>query len=86
MKTFLTDLHQGENKMNKNALKTAGLVAVIALLALEALSFVVTLLDPQGGLLQIDLAKPVCHVIIAAAALAIGVYIYISENRKNKNN
>ena len=68
--------------MNKNALKTAGLVAVIALLALEALSFVVTLIDPQGGILRIDMSKPLFHVIIAAVALVIGVYVYVRESKK----
>ena len=68
--------------MNKNALKTAGLVAVIALLALEALSFVVTLIDPQGGILRIDMSKPLFHVIIAAVALVIGVYTYVRESKK----
>ncbi len=68
--------------MNKNALKTAGIVAVIALLALEALSFVVTLIDPQGGILRIDMSKPLSHVIIAAVALVIGVYIYVRESKK----
>lgn len=68
--------------MNHNALKTAGLIAVITLLALEALSFVVTLLDPQGGILNIDINKPLFHVIIAAVALVTGVYIYIRENKK----
>ncbi|QUA52068.1 hypothetical protein [Aristaeella lactis] len=68
--------------MNKNALKTAGLVAVIALLALEALSFVVTLIDPQGGILRIDMSKPLSHVIIAAVALVIGVYVYVRESKK----
>jgi len=68
--------------MNKNALKTAGLVAVIALLALEALSFVVTLIDPQGGILRIDMSKPLSHVIVAAVALVIGVYIYVRESKK----
>ena len=68
--------------MNKNALKTAGIVAVIALLALEALSFVVTLIDPQGGILRIDMSKPLSHVIIAAVALMIGVYVYVRESKK----
>ena len=68
--------------MNKNALKTAGLVAVIALLALEALFFVVTLIDPQGGILRIDMSKPLFHVIIAAVALVIGVYVYVRESKK----
>ena len=68
--------------MNKNALKTAGLVAVIALPALEALSFVVTLIDPQGGILRIDMSKPLSHVIIAAVALVIGVYVYVRESKK----
>lgn len=68
--------------MNKNALKTAGLVAIIALLALEALSFVVTLIDPQGGILRIDISKPLFHMIIAAVALVIGVYTYVRESKK----
>ena len=68
--------------MNKNARKTAGIVAVIALLALEALSFVVTLIDPQGGILRIDMSKPLSHVIIAAVALVIGVYVYVRESKK----
>ena len=68
--------------MNKSALKTAGLIAVIALLAFEALSFAVTLLDPQGGILRIDMGKPLSHVIIAAVALVIGVYIYVRESNK----
>ena len=68
--------------MNHNALKTAGLIAVITLLALEALSFVVTLLDPQGGILNIDINKPLFHVIIAAVALVIGVYVYVRESKK----
>lgn len=68
--------------MNKSALKTAGLIAVIALLALEALSFVVTLIDPQGGILRIDMSKPLFHMIIAAVALVIGVYTYVRESKK----
>ena len=68
--------------MNKSALKTTGLIAVIALLAFEALSFAVTLLDPQGGILRIDMSKPLFHVIIAAVALVIGVYTYVRESKK----
>ena len=68
--------------MNKSALKTAGLIVVIALLAFEALSFAVTLLDPQGGILRIDMSKPLFHVIIAAVALVIGVYTYVRESKK----
>ena len=68
--------------MNKSALKTAGLIAVIALLSLEALSFAVTLLDPQGGILRIDMSKPLFHVIIAAVALVIGVYTYVRESKQ----
>ena len=45
--------------MNKKALKEAVLLAVIVLAAVEAIAFLVQLIDPQGGLLRIDLKNPV---------------------------
>ena len=71
--------------MNKKALKEAVLLAVIVLAAVEAIAFLVQLIDPQGGLLRIDLKNPVGHAVILAAALAAGVIRYAGESSKNKS-
>ena len=71
--------------MNKKALKDAVLLAVIVLAAVEAIAFLVQLIDPQGGLRRIDLKKPVVHAVILAAALAAGVIRYAGESSKNKS-
>ncbi len=70
------------NKPDKKALKSAGLLAVIVLSVFEAVAFLVQLVDPEGGLLRVDLRNPVHHLIIAAAALLFGVSAYIRERRK----
>lgn len=71
--------------MNKKALKDAVLLAVIVLAAVEAIAFLVQLIDPQGGLLRINLKNPVVHAVILAAALAAGVIRYAGESSKNKS-
>ena len=71
--------------MNRKALKEAVLLAVIVLAAVEAIAFLVQLIDPQGGLLRIDLKNPVVHVIILTAALAAGVFRYIGGSAKKSS-
>ena len=71
--------------MNKKALKEAVLLAVIVLAAVEAIAFLVQAIDPQGGLLRIDLKNPVVHAVILVAVLAAGVIRYIGESSKNKS-
>ena len=71
--------------MNRKALKEAVLLAVIVLAAVEAIAFLVQAIDPQGGLLRIDLKNPVVHVIILTAALAAGVFRYIGGSAKKSN-
>ena len=71
--------------MNKKALKEAVLLAVIVLAAVEAIAFLVQLIDPQGGLLRIDLKNPVIHVVILATALAAGVIRYVGESAKKSD-
>ena len=72
------------NKVDKKALKAAGLITVIALLAFEAVALLVILFDPEGGLLRIDLRSPVFHAATAVAAILFGVSVYVRERRKNK--
>ena len=73
------------NKVDKKALKAAGLITVIALLAFEAVALLVILFDPDGGLLRIDLRSPVFHAVTAAAAILFGISVYVRERRKNKS-
>ena len=68
--------------MNKKALKTAGIYAVIALVIFEALACLVVLIDPEGGMLRINLGNPIHHAIMAVIAIAFGIWIYIRESRK----
>ena len=46
-------------KPDKKALKSAGLITVIALVVFEAVALLVQLVDPEGGLLRVDLRNPV---------------------------
>ena len=71
--------------MNKKALKEAALLAVIVLAAVEAIAFLVQAIDPQGGLLRIDLQNPVIHVVILVAALAAGIFRYIGGSAKKSD-
>ena len=71
--------------MYKNALKEAVLLAVIVLAAVEGSAFLVQRIDPQGGLLRIDLKNPVIHVVILATALAAGVFRYIGGRAKKND-
>ena len=70
--------------MNKKALKTAGIYAVIALVIFEALVCLVVLIDPQGGMLQVNLGNPIHHAIMIVIAIAFGIYTYIRESKKDK--
>ncbi len=70
------------NRPDKKALKSAGLITAIVLFIFEAAAFLVQLLDPEGGLLRVNLRNPVHHLIIAAAALLFGVSAYIRGCRK----
>ena len=69
-------------KMNNRAMKTALLTAVIVLVVFEALAFLVTLIDPEGGMLRIRMGSPLLHVIIVIAALIFGVSAYVREQKK----
>ena len=69
------------DRLDKKALKSAGLITAIVLLVFEAIAALVILIDPEGGLLRVDLRNPVHHAVIAAAALAFGVSAYIRERR-----
>ena len=71
--------------MNRKALKEAVLLAVIVLAAVEAIAFLVQLIDPQGGLLRIDLKNPVVHAVILVAALAAGIFRYIGGSTKKSD-
>ena len=72
------------NRPDKKALKSAALITVIVLFVFEAVAFLVQLVDPEGGLLRVDLRNPVYHLIIAAAALLFGVSAYTRECRKKE--
>ena len=69
-------------KMNHKAIKTAALTAVIVLVVFEVLAFLVTLIDPAGGLLRINMGNPLLHVVIVIAALGFGVSAYVREQKK----
>ena len=69
-------------KMNKKAMKAAALIAVIVIVVFEAIAFLVTLIDPAGGLLRISMGSPLLHVIIVIAALGFGVSAYVREQKK----
>ena len=70
--------------MDKKALKQAALIAAIVLAGFEALCFLVQLIDPQGGLLRVDMRSAVPHAVIVIAALAAGIGTYIRERKKNR--
>ena len=72
-------------KPDKKALKSAGLITVIALVVFEAVALLVQLVDPEGGLLRVDLRNPVHHGILAAAALLLGVSAFLRERRKKES-
>ena len=71
--------------MNKEALKAGALMTAVVLVVFEAVAGLVQLVDPQGGLLHIDLKNPVIHVVILAAALAAGVFRYIGGRAKKND-
>ncbi len=56
--------------MNKKALKTAAIYTVIALVIFEALTCLVVLFDPEGGLLRVNLGNPIHHAIMVIIAIA----------------
>ena len=70
--------------MKNKALKNAALIIAVTLIVFEGLSVLVTLFDPAGGILRINLQNPLLHVAIAIAALIFGVSAYIKE-KKNSN-
>ena len=70
--------------MDKKALKTAGIYTVIALAIFEAMVCLVVLIDPEGGMLRVNLGNPIHHAIMVAAAIAFGISTYIRECKKNK--
>ena len=71
-------------KTDPKALKAAALMAAIVFIVFEALSILVTWIDPSGGLLRIDLRNPVLHLIIVIAALLFGLTAYLREARKTR--
>ena len=68
--------------MNKKALKTTAIYTVITLAIFEVLACLVVLIDPEGGMLRINLGNPIHHAIMAVVAIAFGIWIYIRESRK----
>ena len=70
--------------MNKKALKTAGIYALIALVIFEAMALLAVLIDPEGGMLRVNLRNPVHHAVMVVAAVAFGISTYIRESRKSK--
>ena len=68
--------------MNKKALKTTAIYTLITLVIFEALACLVVLIDPEGGMLRINLGNPIHHAIMAVIAIAFGIWIYIRESRK----
>ena len=68
--------------MNKKALKKTCIYTVIALVIFEALAGLVVLIDPEGGMLRINLGNPIHHIIMVIIAIAFGIYIHIKESRK----
>ena len=70
--------------MKNKALKNAALITAVTLIVFEGLSVLVTLFDPAGGILRINLQNPLLHVAIVIAALIFGVSAYIKE-KKNSN-
>lgn len=68
--------------MNKKALKITAIYTVITLVIFEALACLVVLIDPEGGMLRINLGNPIHHAIMAVIAIAFGIWIYIRESRK----
>ena len=71
--------------MNKKALKTAGIYSLIALVIFEALACLCVLIDPEGGMLRVNLGNPIHHAIMIVAAIAFGIYTYIRESKKGKD-
>ena len=70
--------------MDKKALKAAVPGAVIVLAVIEGLFLLIHFVDPQGGLLQVDIANPLHHGILVAAAAAVGIIVYRQEHAKNQ--
>ena len=70
------------NRMDKKALKAAVLGAVIVLAVIEGLFLLIHFVDPQGGLLQVDIANPLHHVILVIAAVIAGIIVYRQEHAK----
>lgn len=70
--------------MNKKAVKTAGIYSVIALAIFEALACLCVLIDPEGGMLRVNLGNPVHHLIMVVVAIGFGIYTYIREAKKGK--
>ncbi len=73
------------NKIDQAALKNGALIAAIAVYVFEGLTILVQLVDPQGGLLRVKFRNPLQHLIIIAAALALGTAAYFRAWKKNRN-
>lgn len=70
--------------LDKKAFKPAVITAVIVLVVFEALSILVQLIDPEGGILHVNYSNPLQHVIIIIVALGFGICAYIREHKKDK--
>lgn len=70
-------------KIDKNAFKTAALITAVVLVVFEALTVLVQVVDPEGGLLRVNYRSPLQHVIIAAVSLVFGYRVYVREHKKN---
>ena len=65
-------------------MKPAVTVAAIVLAVFEALSILVQLIDPEGGILRVNCRNVLQHVIIVVIALGFGICMYIREHKKNR--
>ena len=72
------------NVIDKKAIKPAVTVTAIVLVVFEALSILVQLIDPEGGILRVNYRNVFQHVIIVAIALGFGICAYIREHKKNR--
>ena len=70
--------------IDKKAIKPAVTIAAIVLVVFEALSVLVQLIDPEGGILRVNYRNPLQHIIIVVIALGFGICAYVREHKKNR--
>ena len=72
------------NVIDKKAIKPAVTIAAIVLVVFEALSVLVQLIDPEGGILHVNYRNPLQHIIIVVIALGFCICAYVREHKKNR--